>query len=223
MGTCWGTSPPFSRCVPVVDQLQVAGESPSLAPLMGVLPSGAYLAKKLLLASADASGQWWWALVLQGGAAFTAAYVVLIAVRVLRRPVAPLSGLKPVSMLSQCAALGLALASLALSLAAVWGPLPAELIANPLSPKELGNTLTMFALGALLASALSRRPLFAAAGIDDAASGDEDSGLVRRATVALGVAFEQADAFLRRWSSASLSLLTVAALFGGLLLVGAAK
>ena len=84
--------------------------------LMGVLPSGAYLAKKLLLASADASGQWWWTLVLQGGAAFTAAYVVLIAVRVLRRPVvAPLSGLKPVSMLSQCAALGLALASLALS------------------------------------------------------------------------------------------------------------
>ena len=56
--------------------------------LMGVLPSGAYLAKKLLLASADASGQWWWTLVLQGGAAFTAAYVVLVAVRVLRRPAA---------------------------------------------------------------------------------------------------------------------------------------
>jgi hypothetical protein len=53
-------------------------------------------------------------------------------------------------MLSQCAALGLALASLALSLAAVWGPLPAELIANPLSPKELGNTLRC-SQGALLA------------------------------------------------------------------------
>jgi hypothetical protein len=71
--------------------------------------------------------------------------------------------------LSQCAALGLALASLALSLAAVWGPLQAELIANPLSPKELGNTLTMFALGALLASVLSRRPLFAAARFGDTA------------------------------------------------------
>ncbi len=191
--------------------------------LMGVLPSGAYLAKKLLLSSADASGQWWWTLVLQGGAAFTAAYVVLIAVRVLRRPVAPLSGLKPVSMLSQCAALGLALASLALSLAAVWGPLPAELIGNPLSLNELGNTLTMFALGALLASALSRRPLFAAARVGDAASGDEDGRPLRRATGALGVAFEQVDAFLRRWSSASLSLLSLAALFGGLLLVGAPK
>jgi multicomponent Na+:H+ antiporter subunit D len=191
--------------------------------LMGVLPSGAYLAKKLLLASADESGQWWWTLVLQGGAAFTAAYVVLIAVRALRRPATPLRDLKPVSMLSQIAALSLALASLALSLAAVWGPLPAELISNPLSPKDLGNTLAMFALGALLASALSRRPLFAGARCDDAASGDQDSSLVRRATVALGVAFEQADAFLRRWSSASLSLLTLAALFGALLLVGAPK
>ncbi len=191
--------------------------------LMGVLPSGAYLAKKLLLASADESGQWWWTLVLQGAAAFTAAYVVLIAVRVLRRPAAPLRDLKPVSMLSQIAALGLALASLALSLAAVWGPLPAELISNPLSPKDLGNTLAMFALGALLASALSRRPLFAAARGDDAASGDQYSRLVRRTTVALGVAFEQADAFLRRWSSASLSLLTLAALFGALLFVGAPK
>jgi hypothetical protein len=114
-----------------------------------------------------------------------------------------------------------------LSLAAVWGPLPAELIGNPLSLKELGNTLAMFALGALLASALSRRPLFAAARVDaasgDATSGEDNSGLVRRTTVALGVAFEQADAFLRRWSSASLSLLTLAALFGSLLLVGAPK
>ena len=208
-----------ARALPVAVLAFLAGG----VALMGVLPSGAYLAKKLLLASADASGQWWWTLVLQGGAAFTAAYVVLIAVRVLRRPVAPLSGLKPVSMLSQCAALGLALASLALSLAAVWGPLPAELIANPLSPTELGNTLTMFALGALLTSALSRRPLFAAARVGDAATGDEDGGPLRRATVALGVAFEQADAFLRRWSSASLSLLTLAALFGGLLLFGAPK
>jgi len=36
--------------------------------LMGVVPSGAYLAKKLLLDAADGSGQWWWTIVLQGGA-----------------------------------------------------------------------------------------------------------------------------------------------------------
>ena len=130
---------------------------------MGVVPSGAYLAKKLLLAAADESGQWWWTIVLQGGAVFTAGYVVLIAVRVLRRPSTP-RVLKPVSLLSQWAALGLAVASLSLSLVAVLGPLPASLISNPLSPGELGNTLVVLAAGALLAAGLSRQPLFGVAG-----------------------------------------------------------
>jgi multicomponent Na+:H+ antiporter subunit D len=39
--------------------------------LMGVPPSGAYLAKKLLLEAAAGTGQWWWALVLQAGGLFT--------------------------------------------------------------------------------------------------------------------------------------------------------
>ena len=47
--------------------------------------------------------------------------------------------------------------------------------------------------------------------------------IVLTLTIALGVAFEQADAFLRRWSSARISLLSLVALFGGLLLVGAPK
>ncbi|HPU16282.1 MAG TPA: complex I subunit 5 family protein, partial [Polymorphobacter sp.] len=54
--------------------------------LMGVLPSGAYLAKKLLLGAAAGGGQWWWTMVLQGGAAFTAGYVVLVLTRALRKP-----------------------------------------------------------------------------------------------------------------------------------------
>ena len=68
--------------------------------LMGVLPSGAYLAKKLLLDAAAESGQWWWTWVLKGGAAFTAGYVVLVLARVLRRPAEALA-VKPVSRLSQ--------------------------------------------------------------------------------------------------------------------------
>jgi multicomponent Na+:H+ antiporter subunit D len=171
--------------------------------LMGVLPSGAYLAKKLLLASADESGQWWWTLVLQGGAAFTAGYVVLIAVRVFRRPAAPLTELKPVSTLSQWAAFGLALASLALSLASALGPLPASLISNPLSPKELGTTLATFAAGALLAVGLARRPLFNV-------STDTPRG-------GLGLVFEQGDRFIRRWPSAMLALLLIAGASGWLL------
>ena len=72
-------------------------------------------------------------------------------------------------------------------------------------PKELGPTLLVFLGGALLALGLSRRPLLGGAAND---------GPVRRATVAAGTGFEQADAFLRRWPSASLALLMLAALFG---------
>jgi NADH:ubiquinone oxidoreductase subunit 5 (subunit L)/multisubunit Na+/H+ antiporter MnhA subunit len=172
--------------------------------LMGVVPSGAYLAKKLLLAAADESGQWWWTLVLQGGAAFTAGYVVLIAARVFRRPSAAID-LKPVSMLSQWAALGLALASLALSAVALLGPLPAALISNPLSPKDLGTTLATFAAGALLAAGLARRPLFA------------PTAAPRAGVARLGLAFERGDHFVRRWPSAMLALLLIAGAAGWLL------
>ena len=174
--------------------------------LMGVLPSGAYLAKKLLLDLAGASGQWVWTLVLQGGAAFTVGYVVLVLVRVLRRPPAPLTDLKPIAMLSQLAALGLSLASLLLALVAVVGPLPAPPISNPLSLKELGNTLAVLAVGTALAWGLARRPLCAATG-----------GPLRSATQALARGFEQGDHFVRRWPSAMVAMLGMAAMFGWLL------
>lgn len=173
--------------------------------LMGVLPSGAYLAKKLLLASADVSGQWWWSWVLQGGAAFTAGYVVLVALRVFARPAAPLADLRPVSRLSQWAALGLALASLGLSLAAVEGPLPADLLAKAFSLEELGTMALLFAVGALLAAALARRPLLG--------GGDP----VRPGFAGLGGLFESGDRWVRQWSAAMLSLLLVAGACGWLL------
>ena len=84
--------------------------------LMGVVPSGAYLAKKLLLDAADGSGQWWWTVVLQGGAVFTAGYVVLVLVNALRRAREPLTLVKRVSRLSEFAALALAACSLLLAI-----------------------------------------------------------------------------------------------------------
>jgi multicomponent Na+:H+ antiporter subunit D len=128
--------------------------------LMGVVPSGAYVAKKLLLDAADGSGQWWWTMVLQGGAVFTAGYVVLVLANALRRPSAPLSSVKRVARLSEFAALALAVCSLLLAFAAL--PLPGKLISNPLAPAELGTTLLVFLGGAALALGLSRRPLLAA-------------------------------------------------------------
>jgi hypothetical protein len=143
--------------------------------------------------------------VLQGGAAFTAGYVVLFLARVLRRSSQPLRA-APVSMLAQLAALGLTVASLLLSLAAAVGPLPSSLISNPLAPKDLVTTLAVLAGGALLAAGLSRRPLF----------GNGESG-TRRMTVALALAFERGDHLVRRWPSAMLGLLLIAAASGFLL------
>jgi multicomponent Na+:H+ antiporter subunit D len=176
--------------------------------LMGVVPSGAYVAKKLLLDAADGSGQWWWTMVLQGGAVFTAGYVVLVLANALRRPSAPLSSVKRVARLSEFAALALAVCSLLLAFAAL--PLPGKLISNPLAPAELGTTLLVFLGGAALALGLSRRPLLAPGRV---ATG----GPARRAAVAVGVAFEQADQQIRRWPAATLGLLALAALFGWLL------
>jgi formate hydrogenlyase subunit 3/multisubunit Na+/H+ antiporter MnhD subunit len=173
--------------------------------LMGVVPSGAYLAKKLLLALAEESGQWWWSWVLQGGAAFTAGYVVLIALRVFARPAAPLADLPPVSRLSQWAALALAVASLLLSLAAVVGPMPAELLAKAFSLEELGTVLLLFAAGAVLAAAFARRPLLGPV------------GAVRPGWAGLGTVFEAGDRLVRQWTPAMLALLLVAGACGWLL------
>jgi multicomponent Na+:H+ antiporter subunit D len=174
--------------------------------LMGIVPSGAYLAKKLMLDAAAGSGQWWWEGVLQGGAVFTAAYVVLVLTHVMRRPCGPAQPVKRVSRLSEFAALFLGLCSLLLAFAAL-GPLPGYLVKNPFAPEELGTTLLVFLGGALLALGLSHPPLRAAT----------RGGPLRRTMMKVGIAFEQSDGFVRRWPSASIALLTLAALFGWLL------
>ncbi len=184
--------------------------------LMGVLPSGAYLAKKLMLHAADGSGQWWWTIVLQGGAVFTAAYVVLVLVSVLRRRSAPVPLVKRVSRLSEFAALGLSLSSLLLAFAAL-GPVPGDLVSSPLAPKELGTLLAVVLGGALLALGLSRQSLFSAAWRADAGA---HGGPLRRAAVVAGSAFEMADARARRWPVASMSLLCLALLFAALIVGG---
>ena len=177
--------------------------------LMGVVPSGAYLAKKLMLDAADGSGQWWWTVVLQGGAVFTAGYVVLVLVNALRRRGDPIPVAKRVSRISELAALALAACSLLLTFAAL-GPVPGSLVSNPLKPSELAYTLLVLAGGTLLALGLARRPLLA----PDREGTADNGGRVRRAMVAAGGAFARADLFVRRWPNASSALLSVAVLFG---------
>jgi NADH:ubiquinone oxidoreductase subunit 5 (subunit L)/multisubunit Na+/H+ antiporter MnhA subunit len=184
--------------------------------LMGVVPSGAYLAKKLLLDAAGESGQWWWMLVLQGGAAFTAGYMVLVLANVFRRPSVPVVLLKRASRLSEAAALSLAVCSLLLALAAL-GPVSGDLISNPLAPKELLSTLAVVVCGGLMALMLSRRSLLTAH------NRAESSTMVRRAGGAVGAIFERLDEFARRWASASILLLSLAGLFAWLMIQGVAR
>jgi multicomponent Na+:H+ antiporter subunit D len=180
--------------------------------LTGAVPSGAYLAKKLLLDAADGSGQWWWALVLQAGGFFTAGYVVLVLAHALRRAGQPVTPRKPVRRLQEAAALALAVCSLLLSLAAL-GPVPHDLLANPFSPKELGATLLLIVGGGALALGVGRRLPGLPVGAAVIAIGSP----VRRAMLAVGAVLERTDDVLRRWPVAGLSLLTLALLFAGLM------
>jgi formate hydrogenlyase subunit 3/multisubunit Na+/H+ antiporter MnhD subunit len=177
--------------------------------LMGIVPSGAYLAKKLLLDAADGSGQWWWSFVLQAGGFFTTGYVLLVLTHALQRPREPFVPKKAVKRRQEVAALALASCSLLLALAAL-GPVPGDLLANPLSAKELGSTLVTIIGGAAVALGLGRTLPKLPVGQGLIALGAP----VRRAVVGVGTAFERTDGVARRWPVAGLSLLALALLFG---------
>ncbi|MGH8616372.1 MAG: complex I subunit 5 family protein [Burkholderiales bacterium] len=172
--------------------------------LMGVLPSGAYLAKKLLLDAADGTGQAWLALVLQGGGVLTCGYVVLVLVHALRRPASPVVLQKPVPRLQQAATLMLALCSLLLA-GAAFGPLPRSLLSNPFAPGELASLLLVVLGGCALAWGLGTH------GSDGAGAAINP---LRRAALAVGGLCVRMDGVLRQWPVAGLSLLVLALLFG---------
>lgn len=87
------------------------------AALIGLPPSGGFLAKWLLMSAALATGQWWWALVMLIGGLLTSVYVFMVVVRALE-PAAPgWSPKKQVPRYQQVAVLGLATCSFLLGLA----------------------------------------------------------------------------------------------------------
>jgi len=87
------------------------------ATLIGLPPSGGFLAKWLLMSAALATGQWWWALVMLLGGLLTSVYVFMVVVRAME-PAAPgWSPKKQVPRYQQFAVLGLATCSFLLGLA----------------------------------------------------------------------------------------------------------
>jgi formate hydrogenlyase subunit 3/multisubunit Na+/H+ antiporter MnhD subunit len=174
--------------------------------LMGLPPSGAFAAKKLLLDAAGESGQWWWEVVLDVGGLLTASYVVLVLVCALSPAAEPVRLRASVPRLAEMAALALALCSLGLGLAAL-GPAPFDALPNPLDAKEFGSALLVLVGGAVLALALG---LY----LPPLAAGNAAVALMRSATVWAGTIFVRADGALRQWPVAGLALIVVALAFG---------
>jgi formate hydrogenlyase subunit 3/multisubunit Na+/H+ antiporter MnhD subunit len=89
--------------------------------LIGLPPSGGFLAKWLLLEASVATGQWWWALVMLAGGLFTSGYMFIVLSRAFVPAHEPLKLRMIVPRYQEASALALALISLLLGFAAL-GP-----------------------------------------------------------------------------------------------------
>jgi formate hydrogenlyase subunit 3/multisubunit Na+/H+ antiporter MnhD subunit len=185
--------------------------------LMGFPPSGAYLAKDLLLQAAAETQQWWWAIVVQAGGVFTSGYLVLVLAHALAPAARPVRLTAPVPRSRQAAALALALCSLALGLIdwSAYLSVPPRSPSNPLAPEALLKGLWPVLGGAVLALVLGR---WGRASPGDAMGAA--LGPARRITVALAGAFERTDGVLRLWPVSGLSLLALAIAFGAAMRLG---
>ena len=187
--------------------------------LMGIQPSGASLAKDLLLQAAADKEQWWWAVVIQVGGMFTAAYVMLVLAYALAPSGQSLASAGPVTpRIRDMAPLLLALCSLLLGLLP-WErylPISYEGKSGLFIPEMLSKLLLPIMGGAVLAILLSpwphphtsstawkplRGPL----------------GPFRRTCLAFGRIVEGANEVLCQWPVASICLLMLALLLGALM------
>jgi len=82
--------------------------------LMGLPPSGGFVAKAMLLTGAVAEGQWWWAVVVLVGGLLAGGYVFLVLVRALADPIEPLRLSAQVSRGRQAVVVAVALCAILL-------------------------------------------------------------------------------------------------------------
>ena len=184
--------------------------------LIGVPPSGAYLAKALLLEAAAETEQWWWTVVIQAGGIFTSSYVLLVLAHALAPAGKPIILIAPASRAGQLAALALAVCSLFLGVYS-WNPylsVPDGIMSNPFSLKAFSNALWSILGGAVLALMLGRWD-----GTPVEKILVTRVSRIRRAALPLGGTIERIDSMLRQWPTAGISLLAVALLLGAAMLV----
>ena len=82
--------------------------------LMGLPPSGGFVAKAMLLTAAVAAGQWWWAVVVLTGGLLAGGYVFLVLARALSDSSEPLTLLSTISPSRQVVVVVLALCAVLL-------------------------------------------------------------------------------------------------------------
>jgi formate hydrogenlyase subunit 3/multisubunit Na+/H+ antiporter MnhD subunit len=98
--------------------------------LVGLPPSGGFVAKWLLLSAAVSTGQWWWAAVLVVGGLLTGGYVMLVLIRALGSTAEPVAPLKPVARTREAVALAMSLCAVLLGLLAL-GPVELPAFGTP--------------------------------------------------------------------------------------------
>jgi formate hydrogenlyase subunit 3/multisubunit Na+/H+ antiporter MnhD subunit len=84
--------------------------------LMGLPPSGGFIAKAMLLTAAVSEGQWWWAVVVLAGGLLAGGYVFVVLARALADPIEPLRLLATASVRRQGVVLAVALCAILLGL-----------------------------------------------------------------------------------------------------------
>jgi len=185
--------------------------------LVGLPPSGAYLAKELLLEAAAQSAQWWWTIVIQAGGMLTASYVLLVLAHAFTLGERSTARVSRAARIGEMAALTLAACSLLLGLLPwdAWLPPARPALSLPLSLEALSKGLWPLVAGALLAIWLGRWGHPAPFGKAIVAR----LGAARRAGLAVGKLIERIDCRLRQWPAASVSLLVVAMLLGAAVMV----
>jgi multicomponent Na+:H+ antiporter subunit D len=99
--------------------------------LMGLPPSGGFIAKWLLLTAAWNGGFWWWAGIILGGGLLTAGYTFLVLKRAFAAPAEHMT-IHPIPFGLECTALTLAVLGILLGLTATL-PLTLLHIGNPFS------------------------------------------------------------------------------------------
>lgn len=88
------------------------------ATLIGLPPSGGFLAKWLLLSAAASSGQWWWAIVILTGGLLSASYVAIVLRKALSAALEPQPPFVEVPRRRQAVVLALAIGAATLGLLA---------------------------------------------------------------------------------------------------------